>query len=101
MGSNRTTTPAVLCQPRASLGPSLRFDNPAVDPLERRWRLALLLAMRRLRFSVLAGRPLSLPNVIRVFRRHWATALREYALPPPETVHAWAARARVELRAIY
>lgn len=40
--------------------------------MERRRRLALLLAVRDLRRSVCWGRPLSLPNVIRLFRRRWA-----------------------------
>lgn len=79
--------------------PSLRFGEPPADAMERRRRLALLLAVRELRCSVCWGRPLSLPNVIRLFRRRWAAIrCRDQT---QEQVDSGVNRAVMRLQAMY
>jgi hypothetical protein len=56
------------------------FDTD--DPLNRRWRSAVLWTIHDLRRSTATRRPLSLPNLCRLFENRWHRAC-------PEQQWAW------------
>jgi hypothetical protein len=50
------------------------FRPPRVRSIQRAWRLAYLKTIRDLRRSVALHRPISLPNLLRLYRRRLASA---------------------------
>ena len=49
-----------------------RMDRNRAERTDRAWRVCLLGALRTLRRSACLGRPMSLPNFLRLFKRKWA-----------------------------